>query len=164
MSKYDVPDDHWEPDEDDHPPQWRERTSATVDLEVTLHDEGYQTDRRWTVHVREAPTADHVIAGFAAEHQNKGNFWREPELWRDAVDFVELPLAVRKRTAMILNRPLGEITPDERTIHREDGTGVGDRASEKAGECEVCGGDVYGERPGNGSLRHEACLDGDVDV
>lgn len=162
MSKYDVKDDHWEQDDERHS-EWRERTSADIEVEVTLHDQGYQTDRRWTVHVRQGHR-DHPVAVYAAEHQNKGNFWRGPELWRDAVDFVELPRPVRKRVASMLNRSPDEITPEERMIHREDGTGVGDQAGEDAGECEVCGGTVYGEPPGADELRHEACFEGDVDV
>lgn len=137
---------------------WRERTTGVADLEVTLHNEGYQTDRRWTVHVRRGHR-DHPVAVYSAEHQNKGNFWREPELWRDAVDFVELPLAVRKRVASMLNRPVEEITPEVRMAHREDGAGVGDRAGGSSGTCEVCGGTLHDD-----SDTHGACEAGDRDV
>ena len=163
MSKYEVPDDHWEKRDDEHPPQWRERTSAEVEVEVTIHNEGYQTDRKWTVHVHEGHR-DHPVAVWAEEHHNKGNFWRDPERWRDACDFVEMPLAARKRVASLLNRPVEEITPEERMIHREDGTGVADREGEDVGDCEVCGGTVYGDPTHDGAVRHEACLDGDIDV
>jgi hypothetical protein len=71
MTKYSVPDDHWERVEDENPPGWKEDTSAA--------------------------------------------------------DFVDLPLRVRRRVAAVLNRDLAEITPDERVIHREDGTGIADR-------------------------------------
>lgn len=128
--KYSVPDDHWEEDEDDMPARWREETSADIEIDVRLHQEGYQEDRKWTVHVSEHFDDDRladVIAGFGVEHRNKGNFWREGEMHRDSIDFVDLPLRVRRRVAAILNRDLETITPDERTIHRADGTGIGDR-------------------------------------
>lgn len=154
MSKYNPDTSHWD-DNEDAPPEWVERTSATLDLEVTLHDEGYQTDRRWTVHIRQRDGETPTV-GYAAEHQNKGNFWREPEIWRDAVDFAELPRPARKRVASLLNRSVDEITPEERTIHREDGTGIGDRAAEDDGACDVCGGKVY-DAPESGPVRHPDC-------
>lgn len=163
MSKYDVPEDHWEQLDERPESQWRERTSAEIEVEVTLHDQGYQTDRKWTVHVLKGHR-DHPVAVWAEEHHNKGNFWRPPNRWRDAVDFVELPWPVRKRVASMMNRSIEEITPEIRMIHREDGTGVGDRAGETSGECEVCGGEVYGEPDEDGELRHEACVDGGRDV
>lgn len=155
MTKYgnQIPDDHdWEASTEDDV-AWRERTSAEIDMEVTLHDEGYQTDRRWTVHVREGHR-DHPVAIYAAEHQNKGNFWRDPELWRDAVDFVELPQAVQKRVASMLNQSVDDVRPEERLIHREDGTGVGDQAPRNYEQCEVCGGRVY-----DGGARHDDCVE-----
>lgn len=130
MTKYDVPDDFWaDDDEEDAPPRWREETSAvSIEIDVQLHDEGYQTDRKWTVHCTDRVHDDgRVTASHAVEHQNKGNFWREGERWDDAVDFVDLPLRVRRRVAQVLNRDLDVITPDERTIHHEDGTGIADR-------------------------------------
>lgn len=128
MSKYDVPDDHWEREEPDNPPAWAEDTSArSIEIEVQLHNEGYQTDRKWTVHFSDRLDEKGVIAGYGIEHQNKGNFWRFGERWEDAVDFVDLPLRVRQRVAAVLNRDLDEITPGERTINREDGTGIADR-------------------------------------
>jgi hypothetical protein len=130
MTKYSIPDDHWEDDDDDTPPRWREETSADIEIDVRLHREGYQEDRKWTVHVANHFDDDRladVVAAFAVKHQNKGNFWREGEMHKDSVDFVDLPLRVRRRVAAILDRDLETITPDERTIHREDGTGIGDR-------------------------------------
>jgi hypothetical protein len=134
MAKYSVPDDHWEVDEDESPPAWKEDTSADVEIDVTLHDQGYQTDRKWTVHVDHSAIdavtdteEERTVAGFGVEHHNKGNFWREGQMWGDAVDFVDLPLRVRRRVAAVLNRDLAEITPDERVIRRDDGTGIADR-------------------------------------
>lgn len=158
MTKYNIDDDHWEEEEDDQE-VWQERTSADIEVEVTLHHEGYQTDRRWTVHVHKGHR-DHPVAVWAGEHQNKGNYWREPEQWRDAVDFVELPLAVRKRVASMLNRSVDEITPEVRAIHREDGRGMGDLADDKEGTCDVCGGSVYGPSDSD-PIRHEDCVPGD---
>jgi len=159
QTKYEIGDDHWSEPEDDQT-EWQERTSADVEVEVTLHNEGYQTDRRWTVHVHEGHR-DHPVAVWAGEHQNKGNYWRDPGLWRDAVDFVELPLAVRKRVASMLNRSVDELTPDERMIHREDGTGLGDRAGDDAGTCDVCGGKVYNQPSDGDPIRHKDCVRGD---
>lgn len=156
MSKYDVPDEHWEGHQADQPPNWQERTSAEIDLQVTLHDEGYQNDRRWTVHIRQGHR-DHPVAVYAGEHQNKGNYWREPNLWRDAVDFAELPDAVQQRVADLMNRSVAEITPEDRMIHREDGTGVGDR--EEPGTCDVCDGNIYDPEMD----RHPGCLPEDGD-
>lgn len=133
MTKYSVPDDHWEDDEPEGPPAWRDDTSArSIEVEVQLHEEGYQTDRKWTVHVTDRLDDDSVVAGYAIEHQNKGNYWRPGERWRDAVDFVELPLRVRQRVAHVLNRDLEAITPEERTIHRADGTGLADEEDDEA--------------------------------
>ena len=151
MSKYEVDDDHWEPDEDDEPPAWAERTSAKIDLEVTLTNEGYQTDRRWTVRVLQGHR-DHPVAIYAAEHHNKGNYWRESELWNDAVDFLDLPPAVQQRVADMLNRSVEAVTPEERAIHRDDGLGMRDDY-----DCDVCGGTVYGH-DGDGPARHADCV------
>jgi hypothetical protein len=128
--KYSVPDDHWEDDEPEGPSAWKEDTSAmSIEIDVQLHDEGYQTDEKWTVHVTDRVDEDEgVTAGFAVTHRNKGNFWREGELWDDAIDFVDLPLRVRRRVAAVLNRDLAAITPAERSIHRDDGTGIADRS------------------------------------
>lgn len=159
-AKYSVPDDNSDGDGKKQKSRWRDETSANVDMEVTLHDVGYQTDRRWTVHVRQGHR-DHPVAVYAAEHQNKGNFWRPPNLWQDAVDFVELPRPVRKRVASTFNRSIEEMTPEERMVHRDDGTGVGDLAGESSGTCSVCGGELYGDLADD---QHEACKMGDVDV
>jgi len=135
MSKYNVPDDYWEQETKDQPPAWQEDTSAkSIEIDVRLHREGYQEDRKWTVHVADWTTDEkvdaEVHAGWAVEHQNKGNYWREGDKWDDAVDFVDLPLRIRERVASVLGRGLSEITPDERTINREDGTGIADRHQE----------------------------------
>lgn len=131
MTKYEVPDDHWEEDDPEGPPAWKEDTSArSIEIDVQLHDQGYQTDKKWTVHCQDIHRRDEVIAGYAIEHQNKGNYWRPGEMWDDAIDFVDLPLRVRQRVAWILNRPLAEITPDEREVHRDDGTGIADRTED----------------------------------
>ena len=144
MTKYDVPDDHWEDNESEDPPAWREDTSADIKIDVQLHDQGYQNDEKWTVHVQHHPGDDRpqeCVAGFAVKHRNKGNYWRRGEMHRDSVDFVDLPLRVRRRVAAALNRDLSEITPDSRTIHREDGTGLGDCESESASTEADRGGD-----------------------
>lgn len=128
MTKYSVPDDAWDDDEPTGPPAWKTDTSARdIQLDVQLHDEGYQTDRKWTIHCTERAHDDRLLAAYGVEHRNKGNFWRDGDRWDDAVDFVDLPLRVRKRVATVLNRGLDTITPDERVISREDGTGVADR-------------------------------------
>lgn len=124
MSKYGhlVPDGHWEDDEDDEPPAWREDTSAAdISFDVYLHDQGYQTDRKWTVHCSEGFEGDGLTVMYAVEHQNKGNYWRPGDRREDAVDFVDLPLRVRRRVADVLNRDLSEITPSVRLV--EDGDG-----------------------------------------
>jgi len=123
-----IADDHWERDEREGPPAWREDTSAKdITLDVQLHEQGYQTDEKWTVHCTDRTDDEGIIAGYAIKHRNKGNYWREGDCWDDAVDFADLPLRVRQRVAAVLNRDLDEITPESRTIHREDGTGVADR-------------------------------------
>jgi hypothetical protein len=128
MPKYDVPEDHWENDEPETPPRWRDETSAqTIEIEVQLHNDGYQTDKKWTVHASDRIDEDSVIAGYAIEHRNKGNYWREGDRWGDAIDFVDLPLRARRRVAHVLNRDLSEITPEARVIYRDDGTGIAQR-------------------------------------
>lgn len=140
MSKYDVPDGHWD-DEPDGSPAWKEDTSAKrIKLDVQLHDQGYQTDEKWTIHCTDRLDKETITAVYAIKHQNKGNYWREGERWRDAVDFEDLPLRVRQRVAAVLNRDLEEITPEHRTIHREDGTGVADDPDDEQDvECRHCG-------------------------
>jgi hypothetical protein len=160
MTKYgdQIDDDHWESNEPEGPPAWREDTSApSIEIDVQLHDQGYQTDEKWTINCSARDGG--LVAGYAIEHQNKGNYWRHGEQWGDAVDFVDLPLRVRQRVAHVLNRDLDEITPDERSIYREDGTGLGDRAREEEGRCEVCGGKVF-ETTGEEPLTHEDCVGG----
>jgi len=49
-----INDDHWEDDEPEGPPAWMEDTSAKdITLDVQLHEQGYQNDRKWTVHCTE---------------------------------------------------------------------------------------------------------------
>jgi hypothetical protein len=134
MPRYEVPDDHWESNEDENPPAWKVDTTADIEIDVTLHQQGYQNSRKWTVHVNHSAIDtisdaedERVVAGFGVEHRNKGNYWRQGDMWDNAVDFVDLPLRVRRRVAAVLNRPLSEITPNERVIRREDGTGIADR-------------------------------------
>jgi len=144
MPKYEPDTDHWD-DDPDGPPAWKEDTSANrIEIDVQLHDQGYQTDEKWTVHCTDRLDDEGIIAGYAIEHQNKGNYWREGERWRDAVDFADLPLRVRQRVAAVLNRDLSEITPESRAIHREDGTGVADDLEDEPQtvECAHCGEDV----------------------
>lgn len=130
MTKYGdrIPDDAWADDEPEGPPAWREDTSARdIELDVQLHDEGYQTDEKWTVHCSDrTDDGGGVVAVYAVKHTNKGNYWREGDLRDDAVDFVDLPLRVRRRAAAVLNRDLAEITPDGRTVRRADGMGLAD--------------------------------------
>jgi hypothetical protein len=131
-TKYSVPDDHWDDSEPDaseaaEPAAWRADTSApAITIDVRLHDDGYQTDRKWTIHCTIRRETDAVIAGYGIEHQNKGNYWRSGDRWGDAVDFQALPQQVRARVSHVLNRSLEEITPDEPAIHREDDTGIAD--------------------------------------
>jgi hypothetical protein len=129
-----IADDHWEQDEPEGPPAWKEDTSAKdITLDVQLHEQGYQNDEKWTVYCTERLDEWRIIAGYAVKHRNKGNYWRNGDRWDDAVDFVDLPLRVRQRVAAVLNRDLEEITPDGRTIHREDGTGLADREDRSVG-------------------------------
>lgn len=134
QTKYgDLIEEHdWEDDEPEGPPRWKDETSAkSIEIDVQLHDEGYQTDEKWTVYCSERLDKEEIIAGYAIEHQNKGNYWRDGKRWDDAIDFVDLPLRVRKRVAHVLNRDLDEITPESRTIHRDDGSGLADRDGER---------------------------------
>jgi hypothetical protein len=116
MSKYDVPDGHWEKEEDDSPPRWVEETSATLEVEVYIHKQGYQNDRRWrvTFGTSSNPPED-FTALYAIEDRNKGNYWRRRD-FDHAIDFVDVPLRARKRVAALLNRDLGDITPEHRLM------------------------------------------------
>jgi len=156
MAKYQV--DSSDGGSDDGTPEWRDSTSATAEIEVTQHNEGYQTDRRWTVHVRQGHR-DSPAAIYALEQQNKGNYWRErePTDWRHAVDFVDLPADIQKRVADTLNRTVSELMPEERIIYREDNSGVGDMAGESTGTCGVCGGRLFTDGD-----THEDCVEGDA--
>ncbi len=136
MTKYDVPDDHWERDEPAGPPAWKSDTSAaSIEIDVQLHDEGYQTDEKWTIHCTDRHDDGGIVAGYAIKHQNKGNYWREGDHWRNAVDFVDLPRRVRQRVAHVLNRSLEDITPGSRTIQRVDGTGIADRDGQTSNDA-----------------------------
>jgi hypothetical protein len=114
------------------PPAWKKDTSATnIKIDVQLHDEGYQTDEKWTVHCTDRlDNDDELIAGFAVEHTNKGNYWCEGGVMADAVDFADLPLRARQRVAAVLNRDLDAITPEVRTVRREDGTELADHVGD----------------------------------
>ena len=129
MPKYDPDTSHWD-ETDDTPPRWREETSADIEIEVTLHQEGYQESQRWRVHIADHTTdADDprdIVALYAVEDRNKGNYWRQGNIRNHGIDFVDLPMRVRRRVAAVLNRDVEELTPDERTVHREDGHGLGD--------------------------------------
>ena len=115
MSKYDVPDGHWEPEEDDSPPRWVEETSATLEVEVYIHEQGYQEDRRWRVMFGRNSDSDDVTALYAIEDRNKGNYWRKRD-FEHAIDFVDVPLRARQRVAALLNRDLDDITPSQRLM------------------------------------------------
>jgi len=147
MTKYGdrIDDDHWEDDEPEGPPAWKEDTSARdIEIDVQLHDQGYQTDEKWTVvcsdRLDNDTPGDELIASHAVEHTNKGNYWREGDIHDNGVDFVDLPRRVRQRVAHVLNRDLEEITPEHRCINREDGTGFGDDYAEDS-EGSVKGGE-----------------------
>ena len=119
MTKYGhlIPDDAWEDDIPEGPPAWREDTSARdISIDVQLHEQGYQTDRKWTIYCSNRIVKDGVIAMYGVEHQNKGNYWRPGDRLEDSVDFVDLPLRVRQRAANVLNRGLDEITPEIRLV------------------------------------------------
>jgi len=139
MTKYEVPDDAWEDDEPEGPPAWKEDTSADIKFDVTLIKQGYQNNRKWTIHCSDSLEGE-ITAAYAVEHHNKGNYWREGNMHRDSVDFVDLPRRVRQRAAHVLNRDLEEITPEHRCINREDGTGFGDDYAEDS-EGSVKGGE-----------------------
>jgi len=118
MPKYNPDTSHWD-EEDESSPRWREETSATIELEAYLHQDGYQEDRRWTVHFGRFFEDETLTALYAIEDQNKGNYWRPGNFKRDAVDFVDVPLRVRRRVAAALNRDLDEITPNQRLVEPE---------------------------------------------
>lgn len=116
MAKYSAGDALQKPD---RPPAWADQTSADIEIDVTVHNDGYQTDRKWTVSVRHAPDDEDLpdkTALYGVEHQNKGNFWRDGELYKDAVDFQDLPLIVQQRVAAILSADIESITPDYRVV------------------------------------------------
>lgn len=119
MSKYNIPDDQWEDNEPEGPPAWKEDTSADIVLNITLHKDGYQNSRKWRILCSEKIYDDRLVAVWGYEYQNKGNYWRDPDLRNDGEDFADLPLKVRQRTAHVLNRDLNEITP-EHTINNDD--------------------------------------------
>jgi len=118
MTKYQIEDGHWDTDEPDEPPAWKDDTSATVKFDVKLHEQGYQNDRMWTVLLNDR--GDSMVGVYGVEHVNKGNYWRRkdnnPE---NCIDFVDLPLRVRQRVAHVVNRELDAITPDHRVIADE---------------------------------------------
>ena len=121
-----IDDDHWNSDDTTEPPAWTEETTApNIEIDVQVHHEGYQTDKKWTVQVQRSNHDDHLTAIYAVQHQNKGTYWREGDWSEDIVDFVDLPMKARRRVAEVLNRELSEITPDEpllasRREHTED--------------------------------------------
>jgi len=123
MNKYNVDDGHWESEDTDEPPAWKADTSATVKFDVTLHQEGYQNDRKWTVLLNDRD--DEIVGVYGVEHRNKGNFWRRkkntPE---NCIDFVDLPKRVKQRVAHVVNRDIEAITPEHRAF--DDDTQAGD--------------------------------------
>jgi hypothetical protein len=121
MAKYSAGDVLEKPD---RPPAWADQTSADIEIDVQVHNDGYQTDRKWTVSVRHEPDDEDLpdkIAVHAVEHQNKGNYWRDGELYDDAVDFEDLPLIVQQRVAAILSTDIESITPDYRVVEEIQG-------------------------------------------
>jgi len=115
MAKYQV--DSSDGGSDDGTPEWRDSTSATAEIEVTQHNEGYQTDRRWTVHVRQGHR-DSPAAIYALEQQNKGNYWRKNDVgnW---IDFRDMPMPARKCVADTLDMTVQELTADQRLVEQE---------------------------------------------
>ena len=119
MSKYEIEDGHWDKPEETEPPAWKEDTSAELEVDVVLQEQGYQNNRKWTVHFSDHVDDGRMVAIFAVEHRNKGNYWREGKINRDAIDFVDLPLVCRQRVADMVNREIQAITPEKMLIDDE---------------------------------------------
>jgi len=84
MAKYNPSYEHRK-EGDEAPPAWKEQTSAKgIEIDVQIHNEGYQTDKKWKVHISDTDEGNGVAATHAVKYTNKGNFWRPGERWDDA--------------------------------------------------------------------------------
>lgn len=165
-AKYDVPDDHWEEDdEDDNDGYDDDRTSIQsheVDVVLTTdptEDMGYGRER-YTVHISHT-NDDAPYALYATKHRWKGNYWRDYK----RIDWQDVPKRVRDRTADVVacdgpqdlhpgHRLIGEGGEKTWDVRRETEAPVG--------QCEVCGGDVYRDDDpdldDDEPLKHTACV------
>ncbi len=100
MTKYSVPDDHWE-DEDDGPVESNAPTSIeshTVDVILTTdptEDMGYGR-KKFTAHI--AHKDDGPVVLYFTRHRWKGNFWRDIE----ELDWRDVPGSVKRQVAAVV--------------------------------------------------------------
>jgi len=104
MSKYDVPDGHWETD--NTKPDKGERTTVNsheidvvyeVEPDHDRRDMGYGREK-YTAMVSYADDERGVHVLYVVEHRWKGNYWRDVRDW----EFSDIPDPVRKRVAAVL--------------------------------------------------------------
>jgi hypothetical protein len=130
MSKYDVPDEFHERPEDPAAVGWREDTHVhahTVEI-VHAYGDGYQERLKYNIRVSHHDDERGRLAMYARLCRDKGNYWREGDMYGDCVDVVDCPAPVKHRLADALGvESVGEVLPDERLMERDDGTGLRDR-------------------------------------
>lgn len=115
MSKYTVPDGHWDRDEDRPDPESPARIEAH-DVEVIFtfdptEGRGYGRTK-YTIHIGH-DFEDSPVAVFATEHRWKGNFWRDVR----QIDWHDLPGSVQQQVATVVAcGGVGDLHPGERVI------------------------------------------------
>lgn len=115
MSKYSVPDDHWESREERELAESPARVD-THSVEVILTTDptekyGYGREK-YTVHiVHDGEDAPYAL--YATEHRWKGNFWRDVK----DIDWHDVPGTVRKQVACVVAcNGVNDLHPGHRVI------------------------------------------------
>lgn len=100
-TKYSVPDDHWDEDQQDDERDSQHARVKAHDVEVVLTtdpdaDMGYGREK-WTARLQHDD--GDVYCLYAVEHRWKGNYWRDVTRW----DWCDVPAPVRARVAAVVD-------------------------------------------------------------
>jgi len=106
VSKYTVPDDHWDEDDDSDVDDVSPLTTLDDHEVSVIHDpyEGRRTRYRVSVH---HDLEDSPVAVLAYQGRWKGNYWRDE---RDPIDWADVPTAVQLTVARVVD---GATKPDD---------------------------------------------------
>lgn len=137
MAKYNVPDDHWEEDDDQEIEEYSPTSVDSHEVDVILttdpnEDMGYGREKYTAVitHDEDGPTVLYFI-----KHRWKGNFWRDTH----ELDWKDVTYTVKKQVAEVVDCDgVDDLDPECRLI--EEGGRCTHRRKKSLEESRKAGG------------------------